>query len=157
MSEAYDAKNAEDYEANTTLLIEALEKIGANNSLPASIAQLSRMTGLHRNTIADRGFPKGQLQEIKEARQKEGKGGETGGSRESHVRVLEEKLNNAFKELVYWFNKHQSIQHAYEQLATNYARMMEAKNLHQKKYLAEKQKNDELRGQINLLTELDDD
>ena len=49
--QAYDKKNSDDYEENTSLLKKALSDIESNKKLKATIAQLSAMSGVHRNTI----------------------------------------------------------------------------------------------------------
>ena len=65
---AYDQKNSDDYEANTLSLKKALSDIKGNKTLKATIAQLSEMTGIHRNTISNRVWPVQKLKQIREAR-----------------------------------------------------------------------------------------
>lgn len=108
---AYDRKNHDDYEANTLSLKKALSDIKGNKKLKATIAQLSEMTGIHRNTISNRVWPVQKLKQIREARKTEEK------SHEKQVRLsttdvrnaLEAKLSRAQNETVYWFNEYQDM------------------------------------------------
>ncbi|KPY27649.1 hypothetical protein, partial [Pseudomonas syringae] len=65
---AFDQKNKEDFDQYTKLLTRALFDIGANESLKATVAELSRLTGMHRNTIRQRVWPLDRLEIIKENR-----------------------------------------------------------------------------------------
>ena len=108
---AYDQKNHDDYEANTLSLKKALSDIKGNKQLKATIAQLSEMTGIHRNTISNRVWPVQKLKQIRETRKTEEK------SHEEQVRLsttdvrnaLEAKLSRAQNETVYWFNEYQDM------------------------------------------------
>ena len=51
-NEAYDQKNNDDYEAITSALNIALIDLQNNKKLKPTIAQLSKMTGIHRNTMS---------------------------------------------------------------------------------------------------------
>ena len=64
-NEAYDQKNNDDYEAITSALNIALIDLQNNKKLKPTIAQLSKMTGIHRNTITNRGWPVQKLNQIK--------------------------------------------------------------------------------------------
>lgn len=67
-NQAYDQKNSEDYETNTLSINKALLEIEQDPKLKATIAQLSKMTGIHRNTITNRDWPIQKLREIKDKR-----------------------------------------------------------------------------------------
>lgn len=154
MTGAYDQKNVDDFESNTNLIIDAIELIKRDDSLKVSLNQIAKLTGLHRNTISDRGWPKGRLDEIKALRSKQKELQEKTTSAPSYVRVLEGKLENAFKELVYWYGNYQKIEDEHDQLLKNYSLMTDAKNMYQKKFLSEKQQSIELQKQIDRLTKL---
>ncbi|WP_420229728.1 hypothetical protein ACOBWA_14150 [Psychrobacter sp. ER1] len=78
---AYDQKNSDDYDANTLLLEKALSDIKGNKRLKATVAQLSEMTGIHRNTISNRVWPVQELKQIRDSRKTEEK------SRKEQVRL----------------------------------------------------------------------
>lgn len=69
--QAYDQKNKADFNDYTSTLEKALKEIENNKNLKASVAQLERMTGIHRNTISNREWPVKKLKEIKKEREKE--------------------------------------------------------------------------------------
>jgi len=68
MSNPFDIKNQRTFDENTQKLVAAIDKINNTPSLPATIAELSRLTGLHRNAISNRGWPNQKLKLIKEKR-----------------------------------------------------------------------------------------
>jgi hypothetical protein len=111
-NQAYDKKNSEDYKANTLILNKALQEIECNRKLQATVAQLSKMTRIHRNTITNRVWPIQKLKQIKEARKIEDK------SNEKQVLLnkesMEEKLIQAQNEVIYWFNMYQDIKRFYD-------------------------------------------
>lgn len=72
-NEAYDQKNNDDYEAITSALNIALIDLQNNKKLKPTIAQLSKMTGIHRNTITNRGWPVQKLNQLKDIRKAEEK------------------------------------------------------------------------------------
>lgn len=98
----YDKKNAEDAEANTRLLSEALKKIERDPSLPASISTLSKMVGMHRNSISRRVWPAEKLQAIKEKREQQEK--EQALEKKSSLST-EQLLEQSRLEVIYWFNE----------------------------------------------------
>ena len=65
-NQAYDLKNTENYEANTLKINNALLQIEHNPKLKATIAQLCKLTGIHRNTIRNRFEPIEKLKEMNE-------------------------------------------------------------------------------------------
>lgn len=117
-NQAYDQKNSEDYETNTLSINKALIEIEHNQKLKATIAQLSKMTGVHRNTITNRDWPIQKLKEIKEKRKVK--------DEENKKLVLankaspDEKLSQTQNEVIYWFNQYQdtklSLDHSHKQL-----------------------------------------
>ena len=101
-SAPYDNKNAEDAEANTRLLSEALKKIERDPSLPASISALAKMVGMHRNSISRRVWPAEKLQAIKEIREQQEK--EQALAKKSSLSP-EQLLELSRLEVIYWFNE----------------------------------------------------
>ncbi|GAA5016663.1 hypothetical protein GCM10023206_28610 [Acinetobacter puyangensis] len=143
-TKTYDQKNAEDYEENTLKLKKSLLEIENNPSLKATIAQLSKMAGIHRNTITNRDWPLKHLQRIKEKRSS--KDEENKKQRISDKTSLDEKLNQARQEVIYWFNQYQDIKLSFDHLHTQLKTQKEShayyKNLYeeyQKKFLLAEQ------------------
>jgi len=103
-NQAYDQKNSEDYEMNTLSINKALLEIEQDPKLKATIAQLSKMTGIHRNTITNRDWPIQKLKEIKDKRKLKDE------ESKNHMVVNEislgEKLVLTQNEVIYWFNQY---------------------------------------------------
>ena len=127
---AYDQKNSDDYDANTLLLEKALSDIKGNKRLKATVAQLSEMTGIHRNTISNRVWPVQELKQIRDSRKTEEK------SRKEQVRLstkdvknaLEAKLSRAQSEVIYWFNEYQDIKRVAEHSDKRLQKMRESRD-----------------------------
>ena len=127
---AYDQKNSDDYDANTLLLEKALSDIKGNKRLKATVAQLSEMTGIHRNTISNRVWPVQELKQIRDSRRTEEK------SRKEQVRLstanvknaLEAKLSRTQSEVIYWFNEYQDIKRVAEHSDKRLQKMRESRD-----------------------------
>ena len=65
-TQAFDSRNKLDFEKNTEQLAEGILQIASDKSLKPTVAELSRITGIHRNTIRMRGWPMEKLEAIKE-------------------------------------------------------------------------------------------
>jgi len=154
MSQSYDDKNSEDYSKYTELIHAAIDNIAKKMNLPPSIAQVSKMTGIHRNTIASREWPASRLSDIKKERQGKKEKEKKASKPLDSVRVLEDKLDNASKELIYWFNKCEGLVSSYEQLSKNSTLMIQAKDTYQEKYESEAKKVIELKVKIKHLEDL---
>lgn len=101
---AFDQKNKEDFDQYTELLAQALLDIGANDSLKATVAELSRITGMHRNTIRQRVWPLERLEIIKENRRIEVLRKKVSNKKPvDPMVVLTEKLESARIEVLHWF------------------------------------------------------
>lgn len=109
--QAFESRNKEDFDQNTEALSKALQVIASDNKLKATISELSRISGIHRNTIRNRRWPSERLEAIKEQRRleelriklkKE--------KRQDPVSVLAEKLEKSRLEVVYWFNKRNELE-----------------------------------------------
>tara|TARA_B100001179_G_scaffold204128_1_gene166684 strand:+ start:6643 stop:7155 length:513 start_codon:yes stop_codon:yes gene_type:complete len=129
-NEAYDQKNRDDYDANTLLLEKALSDIKGNKRLKVTVAQLSEMTGIHRNTISNRVWPVQELKQIRDSRKTEEK------SRKEQVHLstndvknaLEAKLSRTQNEVIYWFNEYQDIKRIAEHSDKRLQKMRESRD-----------------------------
>jgi len=134
--QAYDKKNNDDYEANTSLLKKAISDIESNKKLKATIAQLSEMCGVHRNTISNRVWPVQELARIKsnrKAREKANK--EQVRSNDSDIKKnLEEKLTQARDEIIYWFNEYQDMKRFADHSDKKYQNMRESRDYYKALY-----------------------
>ena len=154
MSNPFDIKNQRTFDENTQKLVAAIDKINNTPSLPATIAELSRLTGLHRNAISNRGWPNQKLKLIKEKRktQKQAKTKPT--INKNPIKVLEERLDNAKNELVYWFNRNLDNEKQIKQLEINLERMSLARNDYETMLKQERDKTTELTKQLNIMRDL---
>jgi hypothetical protein len=109
--QAFESRNKEDFDQNTEALSKALQAIASDKKLKATISELSRISGIHRNTIRNRRWPSERLEAIKEQRKleelriklkKE--------KRQDPVSVLAEKLEKSRLEVVYWFNQRNELE-----------------------------------------------
>ena len=105
---AYERKNKQDYDEYTDKIHIALDKIEKNRNLKTTLNQLFELTGIHRNTLRERDFPKERLQEIKLKRKVEDELDRE--PKRNALEELESQLDNAKKELIYWFSKHEQIE-----------------------------------------------
>lgn len=104
--QAFDSKNQEEFDQNTEALSKALLAIASDKKLKTTISELSRITGIHRNTIRNRQWPAQRLEAIKEQRSLEEISRKLKQEkRQDPVSVLTEKLEKSRLEVVYWFNK----------------------------------------------------
>ena len=67
----FDVSNKIDFDRNTEALTQGLLRIAADKELKVTVAELSRITGIHRNTIRQRGWPLDRLEAIKDNRRLE--------------------------------------------------------------------------------------
>ncbi len=128
--QAYNQKNSEDYEENTLTLNNALLEIEGNKNLKATVAQLSKMTGIHRNTITNRSWPVQKLKQIKEKRKVEEKSREEKANQNTSdpKNALEDKLNQTRNEVIYWFNEYQDMKRFFEHSNTRFEKMRESRD-----------------------------
>jgi hypothetical protein len=64
---------------------------------------------------------------------------------------VEAKLDNAYKELLYWFGRCRELSSEIEQLQINYNRMAESKDTYQKLLQEERKKSADLEKRFALL------
>lgn len=131
-NQAYDQKNSEDYEMNTLSINKALLEIEQDPKLKATIAQLSKMTGIHRNTITNRDWPIQKLKEIKNKRKLKDE------ESKNHMVVNEislgEKLVLTQNEVIYWFNQYQDIKLSFENTNNQLKKLKESNNYYREMY-----------------------
>ena len=154
MSNPFDIKNQRTFDENTQKLVAAIDKINNTPSLPATIAELSRLTGLHRNAISNRGWPNQKLKLIKEKRKAQKQAETKPTINKNPIKVLEERLDNAKNELVYWFNRNLDNEKQIKQLEINLERMSLARNDYETMLKQERLKTEELTRKNNLLRDL---
>ncbi|WP_209327104.1 hypothetical protein [Pseudoalteromonas sp. PA2MD11] len=154
MSNYFDEKNKRIFDENTEKLVSAIDKIKNTPSRPATIAELSRLTNLHRNAISNRGWPSLKLKEIKKQRLIQIKANPEADLNHDPLKVLEKKLDNAKSELLYWFNKNLDNEKQIKQLEINLERMSLARNDYETMLKNERMKSMELTKQLEQLKNL---
>jgi len=131
--QAFESRNKEDFDQNTEALSKALQVIASDNKLKATISELSRISGIHRNTIRNRRWPSERLEAIKEQRKleelriklkKE--------KRQDPVSVLAEKLEKSRLEVVYWFNQRNELEETARALEVRLKSMSESRDFYLK-------------------------
>ncbi|MCF4996042.1 hypothetical protein [Pseudomonas fluorescens] len=103
---AFNQKNKEDFDRYSEMLSQSLLDIAGNESLKATVAELSRLTGIHRNTIRQRVWPLERLESIKENRRLEVLRQQVSKKNPvDPVVLLTEKLEAARVEVLHWFTQ----------------------------------------------------
>ncbi|WP_314382900.1 hypothetical protein [Pseudomonas brenneri] len=102
MSNAYDSKNEENFEAGSRAIDAALEKISKDPSIPATITHLAKIAGVHRNTLYFRQWPKARIEEIKAKRAQQKK---DHAAAKAASGSPEEQLERSRLEIIYWFTQ----------------------------------------------------
>lgn len=152
MSQPYDSVNQKIYEDNTELLVNALGTIEKDPSQAATIANLAILTGIHRNTISERKWPKDKLEDIKTDRKN--KPSQSTKNGEKPEKILGDKLENAKLELVYWFNLSNDLKKETTQLNINLSRMADARSDYERMLILERKKTKKLQNEVQTLKEL---
>lgn len=107
----FDKKNAEDFFKVSKAIQDALEIIRQDVALKPSRSVLSKLSGIHRNTLRNRKWPIEELVRIKEDRLK--KGTDSGKSKTAHekkllqdtVDDLKKRLDLSREEVSKWFHQ----------------------------------------------------
>lgn len=154
--QAYDQKNSEDFEANTKSIKSALEKIKSNKKLKATVAQIVEMTGIHRNTISNRGWPVAELKAIKDSRKrKEQQEEQLERESANNTKVaLEQSLHLTREEVVYWFNEYQDMKRFFEHSDKRFQKMRESRDHYKVLYEKERKSLLESEQEVERLKEL---
>lgn len=145
----FDEKNENDFQNNTNKIIDALEKIRSDPSLRPFVKTITDLTGIHRNTISNRVWPLQKLDQIKSERKAQ-KNKDSKKSIKSAENILQNKLNNAQKELLYWFTLHKKLNESFTQLHVNFEEMILARDAYKKEAEIYKHKLEELQKNIEL-------
>lgn len=155
-NEAYDQKNNDDYEAITSALNIALIDLQNTKKLKPTIAQLSKMTGIHRNTITNRGWPVQKLNQLKDIRKAEEKSRkEKKAIDNADVKnVLEAKMIQAQNEVIYWFNEYQDIKRVAQHSDKRLQKMKESRDYYKKQSDTDKRSLLEARQEIKKLRQM---
>lgn len=129
-SQPFDVRNAADYDRITAALTEALALISRDGSIKATASELSRISGVHRNTIYLRQFPLDKLALIKEQRAlKKVALARKKVKRQDPVSILEDRLEKSRLEVVYWFNMYRDSQETAGVLNTRLVKVRDARDL----------------------------
>ncbi|MFM2594147.1 hypothetical protein AAFX19_14945 [Vibrio harveyi] len=158
----FDDKNQADFLENTEKINKALKIIENDKTLSATLAELERQSGLHRNTLRNRSLTVGDLQiettvsdELKRIKIiKQNKKEQDKSDKKDHVTELENQLENAKNELVYWFTKFQTLSQEAGQLDIQLSRKADLVDWYKKELEKERLKARSLEDRINLLEEL---
>lgn len=154
--QAYDKKNQEDFDANSQALADALDKIAQDKKLKPTIAQLSKLTGIHRNTISERGWPKERLEKISNARDSElarkkkkaeAKGGNT-------KELLQKSLDQTQQEVVFWFNEYQDTKKYFDHKSNQFEKMRDSRDYYLKELESERKKSKDLQIEVDQLKDI---
>ncbi|CEG52217.1 MULTISPECIES: hypothetical protein [Pseudomonadaceae] len=113
MTSAPSNKNAELLAATAQQLKDALRRLEKDQSLSASISSLARLSGVHRNTIYNHGWPLHKLKAIKEnrAQLKEGEA-----ASKAAQKSPEQLLELSRLEIIYWFTQLQEARNSKTEL-----------------------------------------
>lgn len=129
---SFDQQNKMDFDRNTELLAQALLDIAANELLKATTAQLSRLTGIHRNTIRQRVWPLERLETIKENRRIEALRQQVSKKKPvDPVVLLTEKLESARIEILHWFTQAKNAEEEARVQENKYKTMLGSRNTYQ--------------------------
>lgn len=110
-TQAFDSRNKLDFEKNTEQLAQGILQIASDKSLKPTVAELSRITGIHRNTIRQRGWPMDKLEAIKENRLVEVMVQKVRAEKKQDPKtILTQRLEKSRLEVLYWFNKYQNAE-----------------------------------------------
>ncbi|EJE4704626.1 hypothetical protein ATY74_002789 [Vibrio parahaemolyticus] len=158
----FDDKNQADFLENTEKINKALKIIENDKALSATLAELERQSGLHRNTLRNRTLTVGDLQiettvsdELKRIkRNKKLKKEQDKSDKKDLVKELENQLDHAKDELVYWFTKFQTLSQEAGQLDTQLSRKTDLVDWYKKELEKERSKVRFLEDRINILEEL---
>lgn len=157
--QAFAQKNQEDFDRNTGVLTNGLMEIAGSTKLKPTIAELSRITGIHRNTIRQRIWPAQRLLAIKESRVIETLRKNLAKEKKvDPLNVLTEKLQASRLEVLHWFNYSKELADKNKHLKQEIKIQVESKNFYinrlaeiQQKNLESEREIDKLRAVIDVL------
>jgi len=140
MSEyGFEQKNQQDYDENSEVITKALLDIQSDKKIKASIAQLSKMTGIHRNTLANRIWPIQQLKKIKEERKQQA---EKEKLQAKKITIDKDKqLEMVRTEAIYWFNEYQDMKRFFEHSDKRFQNMRDSRDYYKECFESEAKKH----------------
>ena len=154
--QAYSAQNQKDFDGNTLAIENALLEINESKTLKATVSQLSKMTGIHRNTITNRIWPIQKLNEIKEKRKNEEKlRKQKENQKNSSVQnSSKEELDKILDEAIFWFNEYNDMEQKFESTLKRLEKMSESKDYYESLYKDTQKSLIEAKDDIQQLKEL---
>jgi|TARA_R110002126_G_scaffold88837_1_gene212682 chromosome segregation ATPase len=150
--QAYEMQNKQDYDDYTDKIHVALDEIEKNRNLKTTLTQVYELTGIHRNTLRERNFPKRRLLEIKNKRKVEDELDKK--PKKNQLQELESQLDNAKTELIYWFSKHETIEAELSQMEMKFLREKDALEFYKNSLQTERDKSKKMQTEIDRLTDL---
>lgn len=109
--QAFDSRNQHDFDKNTELLAQGIMQIASDASMKPTAAELSRLTGIHRNTIRQRRWPLERLEAIKDSRRIEILAQKVKAEKKQDPKtILMQRLEKSRLEVLYWFNRFQEAE-----------------------------------------------
>lgn len=136
-TQAYDEKNQLDYDENTRKLNNALDEISKNISLKATIQEVSRLSGIGRNTVRDRGFPKARLEKIKSDRKK--KALKAREEERTNLEIITEERDKLATEVVHWFSEYSRAKRDRDSFEMQLKRALESAEFYKKDFNKQKE------------------
>ncbi|WP_133178698.1 hypothetical protein [Shewanella decolorationis] len=147
----FDAVNQERHDKNTVEIQKALQRIRDDYTLKPTVKVLSDLSGMHRNSLRNRKWPIEELDRIKIERNKNIVSDVA--KEKSKVTSLEDILDNAKNELIYWFNMAKDLEKQNAQLLIKLDRISSSRDYYENAYKEEINNVKDLKEQIKLLAE----
>lgn len=127
--QAFDSRNQLDFEKNTELLAQGIMQIASDPSLKATGAELSRLTGIHRNTIRQRRWPLERLEAIRDSRRVEVLARKVKAERKQDPKtILLQRLEKSRLEVLYWFDRFQEAESSWATLDKRLSTVRESRD-----------------------------
>ena len=127
--QAFDAKNKLDYDRNTELLAQGLMQIASDPKLKPTMAELSRITGIHRNTIRQRDFPAQRLEAIQDNRRIAVLAQRVKAEKKQDPKtILMQRLEKSRLEVLYWFNRYQEAESSFASIDKRLSTVRESRD-----------------------------
>ncbi|HFG1963849.1 TPA: hypothetical protein ACGF58_000653 [Vibrio cholerae] len=148
----YDKKNQELYDANTEKIHNALDAIRKDKSLKVTKAQLSVLTGLHRNTFSGTGardWVGEELDIIKNQRKEDSN--RSGITKKKQEDNLQRLLEQAKLEILHWFTQYSESERELDKLRTRLKRDNDSLEWYKEELKKERNSKRELEERIELL------
>lgn len=139
----YDTKNAENFDAVTYSLNEALKKIEKDLSLSVNVTNLAKLASVHRNTIYHREWPVAELKRIKAGREQQKKDQAIA---KASTKTPEQLLEQSRLEIVYWFTQLEEARVSVKSITATNKQTAQARDY----YMAEYKKGQETISKLNV-------